>query len=470
MKYIERIKSILFIGLFVSAVTLAGIYIVGLPRGTDASANALPADVMAAMRGSTGGAASALLDDQLRPDFLGIKQVGQPMVGLLAEPALTDDLDDQLAHWVAFALGEGARSEVLEPGAGAARWADCLAADAYFYLSWRFAVPASVLRAHSLPDRTDAMLETAEGPLPRIKEIFFFPDLLSGGVCAVSCDGEGQITCWYRTPKAEDALPSFADFAIYLSRGVLEEYAFAGQLDADCPDSLLTLPVPAQPLTMADLSVSYPLAAHTNTARVSETVLTLFDYNLNKASGYYEADTDTAVFVETHGTLRATADSIVYEATAQGGLAVDDFVRKSKAALTLRDDIIACEALVARFRQQERDLLGGAAEPQLSAVYTEGNALVLEYVYVYHNIVVRRDAPALRLTVRAHRIVSAAVSACTYRTDETNSRVGSQQWMRNLAAYLARQESGTRHTVSLVYGAYASDPARLRADWVLEEN
>ena len=47
MKLIEHIKTVLFIGLFVSAVTMAGIYIAAQPRAK-AAAGELPADVLSA--------------------------------------------------------------------------------------------------------------------------------------------------------------------------------------------------------------------------------------------------------------------------------------------------------------------------------------------------------------------------------------------------------------------------------------
>lgn len=464
MKLIEHIKTVLFIGLFVSAVTMAAIYIAGQPRAEAVSG--LPADVLSALRGGTGTAAARLEQDHLLPDFLGIKQEGEQAVGLLSSAAMLRDLDEALAPWGAFALGEGARAETLPADEADAYWRGCLTSDAYFYFSWRFAVPAAVLRAHSLPEDAAAMLETADGTLPRVAEIFFFPGLRDGDVCAVSRDGDGQVTLWHRTPGEEDILPGLADFKIYLERGVLQAYTFAGEGRDDCPSGLLTLPVPAIPLTLPELALEQPFAGTGENDRVSEILLTLFSYNPNKASSYFEADTDTVVFVETHGTLRASADSLVYEAAEQGGLAVADLVRKSSSALNLRDDIIACEALVNQLRQADTACIGGDAAPQLIAVGTEGDVLVLEYAYAYNNVTIVQAAPALRLTVRAHRIVGVTLSVSCYRAAETNSRAGSQQWMLNLADYLRRRDD-TACRISLRYATDA-DPARLRADWTLD--
>lgn len=465
MKFIEHIKTLLFIGLFISAVTMAGIYIAAQPRA-EAVGSDLPADVLSALRGGTGGAAARLEQEQLLPAFLGIKPAGEQAVGLLSGAAMLRDLTEDISPLGGFALGEGAVAETLSAAQSDACWRDCLTADAYFYLSWRFAMPAALLRAHCLPNDNQAMLETAAGDLPRIAEIFFFPDLRDGDVCAVSRDAEGLVTRWHRTPTAEDDLPDLADFAIYLERGVLQAYTFAGRQDNDCPSPLLTLPVPEEPLNLPVLAHTHPFAGTGEHDRVSEALLTLFSYNPNKASSYYEADTDTVVFVETHGTLRASMDSLIYEAAEQGGLAVADLVRKSEGALNLRDDIMACEGLADQLRQTDAACVGGDAVPQLTAIGTQGDALVLEYAYAYNNVTVDQSGPALRLTVRAHRIVGVSLSVCCYRAEETVVRIGSQQWMLNLADYLYSRD-GTVSRIDLCY-AVDADPTRLRADWTLD--
>ncbi len=465
MKVIEHIKTVLFIGLFVSAVTMAGIYIAAQPR-TAAAGGDLPADVLSALRGGTGSAAARLEQEQLLPEFLGIKPAGKQAVGLLNGAAMLRDLTEALAPWCGFALGEGTAAEPLSSSASDRCWRECMAADAYFYFNWRFAVPAAVLRAHSLPEDSSAMLEMAEGTLPRIAEIFFFPNLLDGDVCAVSRDAEGVVTRWHRVPTAEDALPGFADFAIYLERGVLKAYTFAGAQDSDCPSTLLTLPVPDEPLSLPMLAHTHPFAGTGEDDRVSAALLGLFSYNPNKASSYYEGDTDTVVFVETHGTLRASLDSLVYEAAEQGGLAVADLVRKSDSTLNLRDDIMACEGLVDQLRQTDADCIGGDAVPQLTVIGTQGDTLVLEYTYAYNNVTVAQSVPALRLTVRGHRIIEVSVAVCCYRAGETVVRIGSQQWMLNLADHLYSRD-GTACRIDLHY-AIDTDPARLRADWTLD--
>ena len=466
MKIIEHIKTVLFVGLFVSAVTMAGIYIAAQPHAKAVGGD-LPADVLSALRGGTGSAAAQLEQDQLLPEFLGIKPSGEAAVGLISGAAMLRDLDEALAPWGAFALGKGTRVETLTAEQSDACWRECIAADAYFYFSWRFAVPAAVLRAHSLPGDSAAMLETAEGELPRVAEIFFFPDLREGDVCAVSRDENGVVTRWHRTPEEDDALPQMADFAIYLDRGVLQPYTFAGGREVDCPSALLTLPIPAEALVLPVLEHTHPFAGTDETDRVTEAMLNLFAYNPNKASSYYEADTDPVVFVETHGTLRAAEDSLIYEAAEQGGIAVAELVGRPENALNLRDDLIACEVLVDQLRFAEPDCVGGDAVPQLTSIGTRGDALVLEYIYACNNVTIAQSGPAIRLTVREHRIVEVTLSVCCYRISETSVRLGGQQWMLNLAAYL-QQKDGRQGRIVLQY-AVESDPAHLRADWTLDD-
>lgn len=469
MKVIERIKTLLFVGLFISSVVLASIYFAGTPRRESTVGSDLPADVLAALRGGDGSSADQLQDDQLLPEFFGIKRSGASAVGLTAGASMMRDLSELLSPWLGFALGEGAVCTAVDAGGDDAYWQTCLDSDAYCYLRYNFAVPAAVLRGHSLGDDTHAMLETAAGTLPRVREIFIFFEPIADDVCAVSRDSDGAVTLWRRTPAEEDALPTFDDFSIYLAPGVLKAYTFAGSGNADCPSRLRTLPVLSAPLTLTTLTLEQPYAVIEDTDQVSESVLTHFDYNLNKAGSYYESDTGTAVFVETHGTLRASADGILYEATDQGGLSVTDFVRKSSSALNLRDDIIACEKLVAALRQENRDLFGGEAEPQLTGVSAENGTLVLEYAYFYDNIRIGQAAPAIRLAVREHQIVSASFAVCSYRAADETVRAGGQQWMLRLVDYVQTRAdlAGTDCGITLCYTAGETDPARLRADWQL---
>lgn len=469
MNVIERIKTLLFVGLFVSSVVLATVYFAGAPRRESTAGSDLPSNVLAAIRGGDGSPADQLQGDQLLPAFFGIKRSGQGAVGLTAGASMMRDLSELLAPWVGFALGEGAVCTPVAAGEDDAYWQTCLDSDAYFYLRYRFAIPAAVLRAHSLADDAHAMLNTAEGTLPRVCEIFFFPDPIEEGVCAVSRDSNGAVSLWLRSLEQDDSLPSFDDFSIYLVPGVLKSYSFAGSGNPDCLSRLLTLPVLSTPLTLAELTLSQPFTAIDGTDLVPESLLTRFDYNLNKAGSYYESDTGAAVFVETHGTLRASADGILYEATDQGGLSVSDFVRKSSSALNLRDDIIACEKLVSALRQENRDLFGGDAEPQLAAVVAEDGALVLEYAYFYDNIRISRPAPAIRLIVREHKIISASLAVCSYRAEDETARAGGQQWMLRLVDYVRTRPdlAGADCGIVLCYTAGETDPARLRAVWQL---
>ncbi len=466
-KIIETIKTVLFIGLFVSAVAMAGIYIAAQPRDEDAGN--LPDEVLLALRGGTGSRAVSPVEGQLLPEFLGIKESGKKAVGLAHNAAMLGDLGEAMNPWVAFVLGDGARVETLDETAGKADWRRAMTSDTYFYLRWRFAVPASLLRAHSLPERADAMLGLAGENLPRIAEIFFFPDGWGDGVCALSRDSEGRVSRWYRTPGAEDALPEMDDFGIYLERGVLAPYVFAGSEEPGGPAGLDMLPVFGDVLTLPQLTASLPYAAVAARARVSEGVLTLFGYNPNKVSSYYEADTDTAVYVGTQGTLRASATSLAYEATAQGGLAVADLVRRSGSVLNLRDDILACEALAEALRQADAAVAGGDATLVMTAISTSDGALRVAYGYTYNNVAIVADTPAMVVTVRDHRIVAVEVTVATYRASETLARAADQRWMRNLAAHMVREqgEAAEGCTIRLCYTASIGDAATLRADWVL---
>lgn len=467
-RIIEHIKTVLFIALFVGAVTMAGIYIAAQPRAE--TAGDLPDEVLSALRGGGGSEAAVLSGDHLLPEFLGIKESGKAAVSPAGSVAMLRDLDEALDPWVAFALGEGASPSVLSSTDGALYWRQCLSADSYFHLSWRFPVPAVVLRAHSLPEQADAMLTAAGESLPRIAELFIFPGGRSDRVCAVSRDGAGEITLWRRTPSAEDDLPDFADFAVYLERGLLPAYSFAGAEDPGALSTLANLPVYADVLMLPELAVRAPYADVDASARVGEGVLTLFGYNPNKISAYYEADTDTAVYVGTQGTLRASAHRLAYEATAQGGLAVADLVRRSSGTLNLRDDIIACEVLVDALRRADASLAGGEALPQLAGIGTADGMLILEYVYTAGNVAIAADAPAIRLGVRDHRIVGIEVTVAAYTVTETVGRASDQRWMRNLAAHMAAtQETAAEGlSIALRYTATVGDAARLRADWVLE--
>ncbi len=465
MKVVERIKTLLFALLFISSVILAGIYITGMADHTGEVGEDIPADVLSALRGRDGAASAHLYPEQLLPEFLGIKQSGQTAVGLFSGTAMMEDLNDVLSPWVAAILGENMRKQTVTDGD--ASWRAALSRDSYFYLCWSFPVPASLLRGHSLPDAEDAMLKTAEGDL-RIREIFFFPYAKADGISAVSRDGEGNVTIWYDGDRSEmKTLPGMDAFSIYLARGVLADYRFAGESDGVCPSALLTLPIPASPVSMDDLVREYPFAASAGPERVPVSLLNQLDYNLNKVSGYFEAEHDTAVFVETHGTLRATAERVTYEAAAQGGISIADFLRKSQTGLNLRDDVMACERLAEELCLLDGEIIGGAADLQMTALYTEGEILVVEYAYFYDNVRIADDAPALRIEVEAHKIISLSLAVSHYRVGETSSRAAGQQWMLELVSYLREQGKSGTYQIALVYRPAVSDEARMQLDWNL---
>ena len=171
MRTIERLKTVLFVGLFLSSAILSVFYIADASAGQGTAGANLPAEVLAALKGNT-AAEDSLLSDSLQPAFFGMKQAGEEPVGLRSGTEMMRDLNELISPWIGFALGEGSTCTVE---ADSTRWKTCLSANAFFYLRWDGEFQAAILRAHALPDDANAMLETAEGELPQIHEIFLFP-------------------------------------------------------------------------------------------------------------------------------------------------------------------------------------------------------------------------------------------------------------------------------------------------------
>ena len=468
MRTIERLKTVLFVGLFLSSAILSVFYIADASAGQSTAGENLPAEVLAALKGNT-AADDSLNADSLLPAFFGMKQAGDTPVGLRAGTEMMRDLNELISPWIGFALGEGS---ICTVETDSARWKTCLSANAFFYLRWDGEFQTAVLRAHVLPDDEDAMLKTAEGELPRIHEMFLLPrGQTNDGVCAVSRDLAGQVSVWQRSDanSAWDAdLPDFGDFSIYEARSVLQHFDFAGALYPDVSDRLLSLPVLNTPMTLPALLPVYPLAEVRSTERIPDFVLECFGYNLNKATGYYESEADTAVFVETHGTLWATADTLTYEATARGGLSVGEFLERDTAVFDLRDDLAAGEALVAALRRGDRTWMGGNAEPRFTSVLAEGDTLVLTFSYFYENIRIDLSAPAVTVTIRDHTVAAVSVKTVNYVMDEHYLPSARQGWMLQLSQYLwERDGSDADYAIVLSYRKDEADDLRLIADWGL---
>lgn len=437
MKLLEKIKTIAFVGLFVSALVMVAVYIVGAPgRSADEQGN-LPAEVLATLRGGDPDDSAGFLTEQMLPAFLGIRHGGGQEVGIRAGAEMMEDLVEILSPWFDDVLGSDAVCTTLAADEGNALWRSCMTRVNYFYMNWNFSVPAALLRAHCLPKDTLALLDTASGDQPRIREIFFLPGS-ADDLIAVSRDCEGRVSSWRLDRSVQIRLPGIAAFSAYLERNVFAPFRFAGLLDARTDERLVTLPV-FDSVPLADVIVTArPLAEVVDSTRISEPMLSLFAYNLNKLGSYYEADTDTVIYIETHGTLRAAADSIHYEATASGGIPVTDFVHETDVgALTLRDDLVACENFVAQLREADRACLGGTAIPMLTDIGMEDDTLVVDFAYFYDNIRIAAEMPSISLVVRGHQIISVRISALTYHSADEQMSAGGQTWMRNLAQHIS---------------------------------
>lgn len=468
MRTIERLKTVLFVGLFLSSAILSVFYIADTSAGQGTAGANLPAEVLAALKGNT-AAEDSLLADSLQPAFFGMKQAGEKPVGLRSGTEMMRDLNELISPWIGFALGEGS---TCTAEADSARWKTCLSANAFFYLRWDGEFQAAILRAHAQPDDADAMLKTAEGQLPRIHEMFLLPrGQTNDEVCAVSRDLSGQVSVWRRNNANtawDSDLPGFEDFSIYESRGGLQRFDFAAELYPDISARLQSLPVLDTLITLPALLPVYPLAEVQSPERIPGLVLECFGYNLNKATGYYENETDTAVFVETHGTLRATADTLTYEATARGGLSVGNFLERDTAVFNLRDDLAAGEALVAALRRGDRSLMGGNAEPRLTSVSAEGDTLILTFNYFYENLRIDLSSPSVTVTVRDHTVVAVSIKTIDYVMDEYYRPSAHQQWMLQLSRYLQERDgSDTDYAIVLSYRRDEAHDLRLIADWGL---
>lgn len=176
--------------------------------------------------------------------------------------------------------------------------------------------------------------------------------------------------------------------------------------------------------------VIYTSQGVTTMLTANESFLRLLDFNPDKLNFHVEAD-GAYVYVESHGTLHAGVDEMMYQASESGG--IDVAVLGAENA-DIYAYLTAASYLIARMEEMNDLYTGGDAALRLDYVESDGLSVTLGFTFRCDNILLtdHGENTALTLTFTGDKLTMLRYRMCIARRGLEERRVSLQSWYRRM--------------------------------------
>lgn len=405
-KVLGTIKTVLVIVLFLCAILMSFLSFEALQKKYSEP------DTSALSYAYGEGIADELLapDSLILPETVAVGKKGAHMKAITSGAEYMNDVYRLAAKDIYFALGS-CRMERTDDDT--ALWNAALSSDEFIYVRYHSELSSLViaLDAEDAENR-DKFDESSISPenITRIYEFLLLPSShRQGEVFAFSRSADGE--CIIYTAETEgnpDFLAFPSDFDIYSDAAALSNADFYGFRS----DNQLLYPTTVIYLTGLNtrkitVKEEYEDIA-SNTSLLGDIAL-LLDINPSKTGSYFDSSAEKTVYMPTHGELSVSESGILYstDRNENGGVELSEYagIDTRKEALSLYDCIITSSLLMKKIKALDKSMLGGEAEPELSAIYSENGLVVFEYKYFFNNIEIAGVPFACRMALSQDKLM-----------------------------------------------------------------
>ena len=454
-KALESLKTVLICLLFLCAIGLSALYFYRsgfiFSRGNAGDTNA-------------DGSSDAIEDGQqfdglVLPESIAVKSEGKHTYAITQGDGYMRLIYRLVHRSISLALSRDCTAEEAEDTA----WNDACSEEEFILIKYHAPLSHTVLYADAASALgEDALQNGLETDVGAVDQMFIFPDRTKKGeVFAVTRSRDGKIfNLVLNAPAPSDKVASMSDFDIYVDAGAMTLADLFCHL-SDSESVLCSTILHSHGLNSQKLALSQGYAGIVEDEELNHSVANFFDVNPDKSGNYYDEKTQSTVYVATHGSLHIGEGGISYSAAGEsGGIPLSVYSDAfSQGGVTSSEAIILSQPFISGFNALDGRFLGGDAHPVLSAVYSEGGRITLEYVYCYSNVEIEGAGVACRLSLKNGKIVEFEATSRVYSLSDGGERRQSlmPEWVLNMT--LPEAEGGL---FSLKYRYLASE---MFAEW-----
>ena len=318
-------------------------------------------------------------------------------------------------------------------------WENACLADEFMLVKYHAPLHHSVIYADAASNNGEEALEHGISiDIGTLDQIFIFPEKTSAGdVFAVARNKDGRVfnLTLIEAAKTED-LSKSEDFDIYINASAMTLADLYCQTETG-NNVLCSTVLHSYGLNTQKINLSCGYTGILDDTELQGSIATFFNINPDKSGNYYDEATRSTVYVATHGSLHVSEGGIRYSSTGEsGGIPISNYSDIfSRSGVDTTEAILLSQLFISGYDDLDRRFLGGEAHPVLSAVYSDGGTVKLEYIYCYSNVEIEGAPLACQLSLKDGKIVGFQAGSVIYNVSEGGERRQSlsPSWVLNMS-------------------------------------
>ncbi len=427
----EALKTVLICLLFLCAIALSAMYF-------------YRSGFLFSQNNTAGGASDAISDAEMGvqqleglilPESVAVKPYGKHTYAITQGEGYMQLIYRQVCKDLALALSDGCTATVSDDET----WEQACMEEDFILVKYHAPISHSVIYADAASALgEDALKNGLKTNIGAVDQIFIFPDRTGQGeIFAITRGQYGQVFVLSLIEEASSRDTVRAeDFEIYVNASAMtpaDLYRHTGNRE----DILCSTVFHSYGLNTQKISLSEGFSGILEDTALVNSVATFFDINPDKSGNYLDEKTQSIVYVATHGSLHVGESTISYSAAGDaGGIPLTNYSDAfAKNGVTTSEAILLSQAFISGYDDLDRRFLGGDAHPVLSAVYSDGSTVTLEYIYCYSNVEIEGSGTACKLSLKNGKIVRFEAGSNIYNVSEGGERRQSlsPEWVLNMS-------------------------------------
>ncbi len=353
-----------------------------------------------------------LCEDTLLPSDVAVKNSLGEVYAISAGSDYMNEVYSLLTGSVFYSLGDTCCAEETSRET----FYNAVNADSMIYLRYHSALPAALLYMHAC-DNIGATKESGintDTEAVYLREMIIFPQNKNiGETYAIAMSDSGKALSFKRLKDTATDLISLSELEIYWKAGAMTPCSFYGYSE-DTYESRAVKPttvIYSEPSSAHKLFVSYTLQKTSDEAdSIHSKFAELFNINPDKVGSYYDEESNSKIYMATHGLLLFSNNQVSYS-TKSGttGVSLSYYSGKgSEHRHTLYEQILVAEAIIHSLKNDSttENLIGGEATPQITGIFRQGNNLTVEYGLFYDNLPIEAYESSIRIQLNESNLTS----------------------------------------------------------------
>lgn len=421
--------------LMLSMIILAGTYMVNNQKHRLDNKESVPENILYELKYGANFVSQNYNFNYLLPEFVGLRINSDKLVGSSTSEDAIRFICALISEPLSSAMGSSNICTHTSGYAAEVVWENALKSDNIVYLRFMCEIPDYIIRAFFCGNYID---NVAVGDIGAARELLLIFDNEGGEEYSVRMMTKADSGDYYIYDSiaegSQTKLFSLNMISNQYRNTAFTEFEFAFDYDSSSPLRLSpSAVICSQDHTVKNVNLSKNNISLNGKAR--DELLRAFSFNPDNLNTYSE-NNNTDVFLESHGTLKASRESVVYRRTGEGGPTILSFLDVGGYE---NDNIYQMVNSICVAANKLETMLGeglfGDAQLKISSIKYRDKVLSVDFALCYFGIPLAENGqivPVIRFELQDNEIVYAHIYSYNVKPSQTVSSHLPQTWYLDL--------------------------------------